>query len=101
MMNQPANQHSEKATQPKSKRGFAAMSPEQRRAIAAKGGKTAHEKGKAFKFDSEKAREAGKIGGRSVSGNKDHMAEIGRKGGEASAKAKGYTVIVLKERARA
>jgi general stress protein YciG len=40
-------------------RGFAAMSPEERRRIAEKGGET-------------------------VSKDREHMSEIGRKGGEAS-----------------
>ena len=42
-----------------SHRGFAAMSPEQQKQIASKGGEA-------------------------VSKNREHMAEIGRKGGEAS-----------------
>ena len=79
--------------QKKSKRGFASMSPEQRRAIAQKGGKAAHEKGTAYKFTSETAKEAGRVGGRSVSQDREHMAEIGRRGGEASSIAKGYNVI--------
>lgn len=43
-----------------SKRGFAAMSPEEQRKIASKGGKAAHQKGTAHEFTSEEAREAGK-----------------------------------------
>lgn len=46
-----------------SKRGFAAMDPEQQRAIASKGGKAAHEKGTAHEFTSEEARRAGSKGG--------------------------------------
>jgi uncharacterized protein len=44
-------------------RGFAAMGLEQRREIASKGGKAAHEKGTAHEFTSEEAREAGYKGG--------------------------------------
>ena len=44
--------------------------------------------GVAHEFESnDKAREAGRKGGRSVSQDREHMAEIGRKGG-ASKKAK-------------
>lgn len=45
------------------KRGFAAMDPEKQRAIASKGGRVAHEKGKAHEYSPEEAREAGKKGG--------------------------------------
>ena len=43
-----------------SRRGFASMDEEKQRAIASKGGKAAHEKGTAHKFDSTKA---GKLAG--------------------------------------
>jgi hypothetical protein len=42
-------------------RGFAAMSAERRRACGSKGGRTAHERGTANRFDSESASAAGKI----------------------------------------
>lgn len=42
-------------------RGFAALTPEQRRALGSKGGKTAHERGTANKFDSQSASVAGRI----------------------------------------
>jgi general stress protein YciG len=89
------NQQGENQPKPKSKRGFAAMSAEQRRAIAGKGGKAAHKKGTAYKFNSETARLAGRVGGKSVSEDRDHMAEIGRRGGEASSIKKGYKLIRL------
>jgi general stress protein YciG len=44
------------------KRGFAAMDPELQRAIASKGGKSAHAQGKAHKYTSEEARIAGRKG---------------------------------------
>jgi general stress protein YciG len=44
-------------------RGFAAMGVEQRREIASKGGKAAHERGTAHEFTSEEARRAGYKGG--------------------------------------
>ena len=75
------------------KRGFASMSPEKRREIASKGGRAANEKGTAYRFNSDTARKAGRIGGKSVSENREHMAEIGRRGGESSSRAKGYNLI--------
>jgi hypothetical protein len=64
-------------------RGFAGMSEEEKREIASKGGKAAHEKGTAHEFTPEEAAEAGKKGGETVSEDRKHMAEIGKKGGEA------------------
>jgi general stress protein YciG len=65
------------------KRGFAAMDQNQQREIASKGGQAAHQKGTAHEFDSEEARRAGQKGGEVVSRNREHMADIGRKGGES------------------
>lgn len=67
-----------------SQRGFASMNPEKQRKIASLGGRAAHRKGTAHKFTSDEAREAGRKGGKSVSQNREHMAEIGRRGGAAS-----------------
>ena len=64
-----------------SNRGFASMNEEKQREIASKGGRAAHEKGTAHEFTSEEAREAGRKGGEKVSQDREHMAEIGRKGG--------------------
>jgi general stress protein YciG len=61
------------------KQGFAAMGPEKRKEVARRGGQTAHRLGKAHRFTPEEAREAGKKGGRSVSRDRAHMAEMGRK----------------------
>jgi general stress protein YciG len=58
-------------------RGFAAMSPEQQKQIASKGGE-------AVSKNREHMAEIGKKGGEIVSQNRKHMSEIGRKGGEAS-----------------
>ncbi|WP_121352213.1 KGG domain-containing protein [Flavisolibacter nicotianae] len=55
--------------QPKSRRGFAAMSPERQRAIASQGGRAAHQQGVAHEWSSEEAKEAGKKGGQ-ISGKK-------------------------------
>ena len=66
-----------------SKRGFAAMDQATQREIASKGGQAAHQKGTAHEFDSEEARRAGQKGGEAVSRDREHMAQIGRKGGES------------------
>jgi len=91
-----------------SNRGFASMNQEKQREIASKGGKAAHEKGTAHEFTpeearqagskggkvahergtahewtSEEARQAGRKGGQAVSQNREHMSEIGKKGGES------------------
>jgi general stress protein YciG len=71
--------------QGKSKRGFGAMSPEKQRAIASKGGQAAHRKGAAHEFTLEEARQAGHLGGKIVGANREHMAAIGRKGGQRTA----------------
>ena len=71
------------STRTRSNRGFASMDRGKQREIASKGGKAAHAKGTAHEFDSSEAREAGRKGGVAVSRNRDHMAAIGRRGGEA------------------
>lgn len=48
----------------KSKRGFASMDAEKQREIASKGGKAAHEQGKAHTFTHDEAVEAGSKGGK-------------------------------------
>lgn len=52
------------------KRGFAALSAEQRHRIASMGGKAAHQAGTAHQFTSEEAREAGRKGGTSKAANR-------------------------------
>ena len=46
----------------RSKRGFAAVDPELRRALARKGGQSAHAQGKAHRFTSDEAAAAGRKG---------------------------------------
>jgi general stress protein YciG len=70
----------------KKRRGFAAMSPDKQREIARKGGRAAHANGKAHEFSQEEASAAGRIGGKQVSSNAEHMAKIGRMGGLARGK---------------
>ena len=64
-------------------RGFASMDENKQREIASRGGRTAHAQGTAHKFSPEEAREAGRKGGKAVSGDRSHMARIGRRGGQA------------------
>lgn len=45
-------------------RGLARLSPEERKAISAKGGRAAHAKGTAHEFDSSSAARAGAKGGK-------------------------------------
>ena len=47
----------------KEDRGFASMNPDRQREIASKGGKVAHEKGRAHQWSRDEAREAGRKGG--------------------------------------
>ena len=67
-----------------SNRGFASMDEAKQREIASKGGTAAHQKGTAHEFSSDEARAAGRKGGETVSRDRHHMAEIGRKGGVSS-----------------
>ena len=71
------------ATKRTSRRGFASMDRSRQREIASAGGRAAHERGTAHTFTSEEARDAGRKGGVSISRDREHMAAIGRKGGEA------------------
>ena len=68
----------------KSARGFAAMSPERQKQIASEGERAAHKLGVAHEWSSDEARKAGKKGGQIVSQNREHMSEIGRRGGMSS-----------------
>ena len=80
---------SSNGTSRRSNRGFASMDRSTQKEIASKGGKAAHAKGTAHEFDSGEAREAGRKGGLAVSQNREHMAKIGRRGGEARGAARG------------
>ena len=67
----------------KSKRGFASMDPARQREIASRGGRAAHAKGTAHEWSPDEARVAGRKGGEVLSRDREHMAAIGREGGEA------------------
>ena len=47
----------------------------------------AHEKGRAHEFTPDEARVAGRKGGQKISRNREHMARIGRAGGQARARS--------------
>ena len=49
-----------------SRRGFAALNPEERRRIASRGGKAAHASGNAHRYTSEEARKYGSLGGKAA-----------------------------------
>jgi general stress protein YciG len=70
------------------RRGFASMDPEKQRAIASKGGMTAHKRGTAHRFTVEEAKLAGSKGGRAAHGKgtahkftAEEARAAGRKGG--------------------
>ncbi len=69
-------------------RGFARLSPQERKRLSALGGKAAHAAGTAHQYTSEEAVAAGKKGGTKLSANRTHMAEIGKKGAASSAKTR-------------
>ena len=73
----------EQTKAPKTARGFARLSPEERKRVAAMGGKTSHGKGTAHKFTVEENIQGGKKGGAFWRDDRGHLAEIGRKGGRA------------------
>lgn len=90
--NAGASQNGQQGTaRTRSNRGFASMDRSKQKEIASKGGRAAHAKGTAHEFDSSEAREAGRKGGMAVSRNRDHMAAIGRRGGEARGQARSRT----------
>ena len=81
----------EQATPKKVLRGFAAMSPEKRREVSGKGGKSAHAQGLAHQWTSEEASEAGKKGSKTAHAQgtayrwtKETAGEAGKKGGIVS-----------------
>src|SRR5690349_19040560 len=70
------------STPSRSNRGFASMDREKQREIASRGGKAADAQGRAHEFNSDEARSAGRKGGEAVSRDREHMAKIGRVGGQ-------------------
>lgn len=72
-------------------RGFGSMDAKKQREIASKGGKAAHAQGRAHEFTPAEAREAGRQGGIAVSRDREHMARIGRAGGQQRARNRAAT----------
>jgi hypothetical protein len=73
-----------------SNRGFASMDPQKQREIASEGGRAAHASGNAHEFDSQEAREAGRMShkndgnqqsGNSGSGSRSGGNNAGNQGG--------------------
>lgn len=63
----------------KQRKGFAGMSAEKQREIAAKGGRAAHQKGTAHEWSSDEAREAGRKGGMASRGGRGKLpVAVGR-----------------------
>lgn len=60
----------------KSRRGFAAMSPEKQKEIARKGGRAAHKQGVAYEWDAKAAAAAGRKGGVASRGGRGKLAEL-------------------------
>ena len=83
-LDQDSDQRSQPGNGRTSNRGFAAMSPEKQKQIASEGGRAAHRQGVAHEWNSDEARMAGRKGGQIVSQNREHMSEIGRRGGQSS-----------------
>jgi hypothetical protein len=72
-------------------RGFARLTPEQRRALGSKGGRVAHERGTANRFDSESGSAAGRIPherGTAYRWSSAEASAAGRKGANVPRKRK-------------
>lgn len=69
------------------KRGFGSMEKIRHRQIASEGGKRAHDLGLAHEWNFEEAQKAGRLGGLAISKTRQHMSEIGRRGGLAKGRA--------------
>jgi hypothetical protein len=64
----------------KSRRGFAAMSPERQREIASQGGRAAHQQGVAHEWSADEARAAGKKGGQASGKKRTNGHDEGNRG---------------------
>jgi general stress protein YciG len=62
---------------------FKTMDPARLRAIGSLGGKAAHADGAGRQFSREEAIAAGRLGGLKISADREHMRELGRRGGAA------------------
>jgi general stress protein YciG len=71
------------ATSARRLRGFAVMDRALQLKIASSGGVAVHRSGRAHRFNSDQAQEAGRKGGIAVSRDSEHMARIGSLGGRS------------------
>ena len=81
-------------------RGFASMTPEQRRALGSRGGKTAHARGTANRFTPESASVAGRVPHENGTAHKwtsEEAREAGRKGGTATRRRRGSSPGAVSE----
>jgi DNA-binding protein Fis len=83
---------------PLSSRGFGSRPPAQRRAIASQGGRKLHELGLAHRFTSEEARSAGRQGGLTTGANREHMAQLGRRGAASRQRRRASTASSEQEK---
>ncbi|GAC1352939.1 MAG: hypothetical protein NVS3B20_16050 [Polyangiales bacterium] len=101
----PSRSGSAVETSPKARTtGFALMDPERRKAIASAGGKAAHARGTAHRFDSQAASEAGRRAherGTAHVWTPEAAREAGRKGGRAARKRVAVEVAPAKPSADA
>lgn len=70
-------------------KGFAALTPEARRALSSRGGKAAHAAGTAHRFTTAEAKAAGAKGGKASRKRNMALAAIGPQGAPAEAEPKG------------
>lgn len=76
------------APAPKKRKGFAAMTAEQRRIIASKGGRAAHKKGTAHEWTRVEARIAGQRGGQISRGGRGKLQVFHETNGEQPGQVK-------------
>lgn len=65
------------------------MDPEKHREIAKQGAQACVASKRRYRFSRKKAQEAGRKGGLAVSEDREHMSEIGTKGGRAPKRKRG------------
>ena len=78
----------------KEDRGFASMDPAKQHEIASKGGKAAHQQGRAHEWTSEEAREAGRKGGLASHRSRQEQVVGQRTESEATSEPVGDVVSV-------
>lgn len=64
-------------------RGFATLTPEQRREVSRRGGVAAHKSGHAHEWGVAEAKAAGRLGGLKIAENRARMSELSKLGHRA------------------